>query len=192
MRNYITLERILLVISLIVIILLVKCSGHHNEEIIRTIPEYIKTTDTVVFNHVVEKKLYLQGKTIYVDSVRYVNYHKADTIKKDSMYSDAIAIREYDTILEDNDRIKLRIHSKVSGRLINEFADYTIKEIEVKPVIQRPRTTLLLGVGTKIQDPSKLYLSVGLQSRTGFIANLSIDTNNSYSIGIYKAITILK
>lgn len=191
MRKYITLERILIVISLIVIVLLVKCSRGHDEVIIKTIPEYVKTTDTIVFNNIKEKKIYLKGKTIYVDSLRYIQYTKeTDTIKKDSMYTDAIAIREYDTILEDNDRIKLELHSKTSGTLISASAKYTIKEVKVNPIIQMPKMSLLLG--TSISTYKALELNAGLQFRNGFIIQAGIDTNQDYRLGIGKSFTILK
>lgn len=190
-RKYITLERILIVIALIVIVLLWNDCGGHKNEIIKTIPEYIRTTDTIVFNDIKEKKIYIKGKTIYVDSIRYIRYvNEVDTIKKDSMYTDAITIREYDTILEDNNRIKLELHSKVSGRLVNASAKYTIKEIEVEPVIKRPDLTFLLGTGVNFNN--SIYMSTGIQLKNGFIIQGAINNKADYSIGICKAFTILK
>ena len=190
MAKYITLERILIVIALIVIVLLVNCNGRHGEDIIKTIPEYIKTTDTVVFTNIKEKKTYLYGKTIYIDSARYINYRKADTIKRDSMHTDAITMRSYDTIMEDNDRIKLELHSKVSGRLVNSSIKYTIKEIKVEPVTQRP--TLSLVPVMKISTAKLIEFNTGLQFRNGLILQAGIDNNFNYSAGIGKSFTILK
>lgn len=191
MKKYITLERILIVISLIVIVLLVKCNGKHPDQIVKTIPEYIKTTDTIVFNHIKEKKIYLKGKVVYVDSLRHIKYVKEhDTIKKDSMYIDAIAIRKYDTIVEDNDRIKLEVSSTVSGRLMDVSAKYTIKEVKVEPIVRLPRLSFVPG--TSISTNKTIQLNAGLQFGNGLIIGAGVDNKLDYSINIAKAFIIFK
>ncbi len=106
------------------------------------------------------------------------------------MYTDAIAIRDYDTIMEDNNRIKLELHSKVSGRLMNSSIKYTIKEIKIEPIIQRPELTFLAGAGFKFDNA--VFVSAGIQLQSGFIIQGTVDNRANYSIGFAKAFTILK
>lgn len=190
MKKYITIERVIIIIAIAIILFLLK-DCRHSDTLVKTIPEYIKTTDTIIFNHIQEKKIYIQGKVIRVDSARYTEYKREkDTIRKDSMYTDAVTIRKYDTIIEDNDRIKLEVNSEVDGRLIKTSAKYTIKEIKVEPIVRRPNASLLLGAGVNFNK--SVFLSAGVQIRNGFILQGTIDNNSNYSIGCAKAFTILK
>ncbi len=190
MKKYITAERIIYVLVIIMLVLIFhNCS--HQDVITKVIPEYIKTTDTITFNHIQEKKIYIKGKMIRVDSLRYVYFkQEVDSCKKDSAFIDAVTIRSYDSIIEDNDRIKLEVNSKVDGRLINLSAKYTIKEQKVEPIVRRPNVSLILGGGLNISGGP--FLSTGLQFRDGIIMQATIDNHSNYSVGLAKTFTILK
>lgn len=176
---------IMIVIAIVLLLLFPdNCSNKKKDKEVITIPEHSKTTDTIVITKIIEKKIYLKGKSVAVDGTSYDNYEKeVDTVKKKEIFLDAITIRKYDTIIEDNDKIKIKIHAKTKGELVNINADYTIKENK----IEIPKKSyLLLGAGANTKGV--ISINPGFQLKNGDILSTSINSNKSFSLSYTKRI----
>lgn len=119
-----------------------------------------------------------------IDSIYYKEYLKLkDSIKKDSVFKDAIKIREYRPIVED-DTIRIEVYNKVRGTLLESQISYKTKPYKLKvdtilniPVPKKPE--LYLGGGVILPTDPNVKKSPSIEVG-GILVNKK--HNKSYNI----------
>lgn len=168
-----------------------------------TVPEKNGTTGQKIIERVVTQPIYITDtkETITVDSKWKEKYEKAkDSLEKSKLYLEAIKIKEYKKILVDNDTIQIKGFATTRGSLLDYTVDYKIKPSSFsytpKIVKQKPKFSMLLGVEAGVPTlPRNSFIlkgELGLQNKKGNGIKFGYDTQNTFYIGLYKNITIIK
>ena len=136
--------------------------------------------------------IYSQGPT-KIDSTYYKKYIAlTDSIQRDSLFKDAITIREYKEKVED-DTIIINVYSKVQGFMKEQKVDYETKFRTIKL-----DTTLRVAIPRKPLILVGPFLSLGTQQNeypvSGGIKGMLLDKpqKKAYTVGydfINKEIT---
>lgn len=189
-------ERLILYSSIILllVLLVVQCSKEPDTIEIPIIIEVPIPVVEVEFDTIKDPyPIYIPG-TVKIDSTYYNKYISLrDSISRDSLFKEAIAIREYREVFED-DTIKIDVYSNVQGFLKKQQVSY-----KTKPRSITVDTTIT--VKTKYQTKFGAGIEVGIPTNnaTGnsivvkpkilldtkrFIYDLSWDTDKRVWAGI--------
>lgn len=145
------------------------------EPITIIIPPTSGTTGIVdVEPEVVIDTVYVKGDVVEVDKGYKELYYKAkDSLTKQELYLDAIAIRKYSDTIVDNKEIIIKGEATTRGSLLNYSVGYTIKEKEFTytPEIIKTLPSLTTGLG--------LELGVPTTPNTNFAAKANLSLMNS-------------
>ena len=171
------------------------------------IPEKIGRFDTIVNPEptIVKDTVFIKGKirtVTKIDSTLYKQYRKVlDSIQRDSIFKEAIAIREYNETFEDS-LVKLDIYSKVRGSLLEQSSDYIIKPQQIerlditRTITKERKFSLYIGGGlsvpTEIDQEVGFQGNLGIQNKKGTIYELGYDTNGNILLGVKLRIFSLK
>lgn len=144
-----------------------------------TVPEIITQFDTIE----VEKPIHTHSvDTVYID--RFVQAN--DTVKLD-LYKDAVTIREYNQIFQDNIG-KIEVYSKTRGYLLEQSANLTIFERELTDTIPLPKPKgnlyLVPEFGTNLNlDGLRAKAGIMYQDRNKRLYSISMDTDGYIYVG---------
>ena len=144
------------------------------------VPVVVKEFDTILEPIPVK----VVGET-KIDSTYYYKYLEAKSMLiKDSLFKEAITIREYKETVED-DTIKIDVYSKVRGSLIQQQIGYETKprSIILDTIMDVPvKYKSKLGAGFEIGVPTGAQLDIN--QAVIVKANAMFDTNKIiYSVG---------
>lgn len=162
------------------------------DPIVVTIPGKDGVTDTLWLDQPVPFPVPGETRTV-VDSTYYFKYlDEKDEKEKLKLFVDAITLRDTTVALVDDDRISLTVTSKVRGKLLSQFAHYTIKPFDTviqPPSYHMPKYKLYIGAHVRVPSfPSELDTSFGghlmIQGtkRENFLT-IGYDTQRYVSIG---------
>lgn len=140
------------------------------------------------------------SEKIDVDKIWKEAYEQANQRVKDSLYNEAIRIRQYSDTLVDNKDIRITGDATTRGSLLDFKVDYKLKEQEFtytpEIVTQYPRLTLGLGaemgIPTQIGQPFTLRGNIDLMNRKGNEINLGYDTNQTVWLGYTHNFKLIK
>lgn len=192
-------ERLNIILGILVVVLLYMYFFHPNIEEVK-IPVEIEVPVPVVekvFDTIKEPiPIYIPGKVKKeIDSTFYKKYIQLqDSIKKDSLFKEAIKIQEYKPFFED-DTIRIDVYAKVRGKLLEQGISYKTKPrtIKLDTVLTVPiptRAKLFGGAGVRMPynnfNPSGVspipYGGLYLKTKKDNLITLEFDTQ-SLSIG---------
>lgn len=151
-------ERLNVILTILIAVLLYMYFFHPNTEEVE-VPVEIEVPVPVVekvFDTIYKPKpvpYIVKGDTVEkIDSTFYNKYVALqDSIKKDSLFREAIKIQEYKPFFED-DTIRIDVYAKVRGELLENGISY-----KTKPRTIKLDTTLTVPIPTK----AKLYVGGG-------------------------------
>ena len=156
-------ERLILYTSILILlaIVIVQCSKEPDTIEVPIIIEVPIPVVEVEFDTIKDPyPIYVPGKT-RIDSTYYEKYITLkDSIARDSLFKDAITIREYREIFED-DTIKIDVYSNVQGFLKKQQVSYKTKPRNIK-------------LDTTITVNSKYQPQIGIGMEIGFPTDMSI------------------
>jgi hypothetical protein len=137
-----------IVIAVLVMLLTIKCN--EPPEIVEVPVEVTVEVPAIPVEHDTIKLpaevITLPGK-VEIDSTYYYLYKELADKEKDSLFKDAITIREYKETIED-DTLKIDLYNKVRGKLLEYQVGYIVK----------PRTiTVDTIIPVKIKKKAELY-----------------------------------
>ena len=146
-------------------------------ETIRVPFEVVKWKDTVIYKeNPVNTELVEQYKKVLSDK---------DSILALQLYADAVAIREYNEVLEDS-LIRTDNYFKTQGKLLEFKQEYTLKEREVSLKTPETRFRLLGGIEAGNSLELNKFTAKGnlmFQGRKGNIMSISYDTDKRIWVG---------
>lgn len=186
------------VIGVLLLSLFIQNSCNRKEEVLKPIEVVVPAKEVtpiapIVINEVVD--------TFYVDEIKYIpretkpdttllNKYKRenDSLKKLSLYADAVTVRSYLNKYED-DNIKLAVFAQTTGTLDSlSIVKYTVKEqtIYIEP---KKKSTFAVYIGGEMQIPTtpasildatgKLYIQ-----NKGLMYNLGYSVRGTASVGL--------
>jgi hypothetical protein len=196
LKELATMKNIFVVALIAIILILATCEGPESK--VQTIiqPEYHTITDTVVVEKIKFKTIMVKDGTVVVNKKKYDDYVETkDTVKKKEILVESITVREYNTVVKDNDSIKVSVYSKVEGTLLATSANVTVKEQKIKErvITQRPRLSLLVGAEVGYKDfQFNPLIKTGIQTKSGNIYTVSVDLDKNVYVGFSKTFTLFK
>ena len=138
--------------------------------------------------------VYLKGEVIKeIDSFYYKKYQQLlDQESKDSLFKEAIKIKSYKEVVED-DTIAITLNMKVRGDLLNYQLGYKTKPytipLDTTLRVEIPATNKFfygLSTGIPIEDDyiiPILKLDLHWKTKSNNLINLSLDSNRNVWIG---------
>lgn len=172
------------------------------EPVTITIPPTSGTTGIVdIEPEVIIDTVYVKGDVVEVDKGYKELYEKAkDSLAKQELYLDAIAIRKYSDTIVDNKEITIKGEATTRGSLLNYSVDYTIKEKEFtytpEVVSVLPRLTAGIGLELGIPTvPNTSFVAKGtfsLMNRRGREITVGYDTEARVWLGGKLNIKLIK
>jgi len=167
-----------------------------------TIPPSTGTSGIIdIEPEVIRDTVYVKGDTLEVDKGYKELYEKAkDSLTKQELYLDAIAIRKYADTIVDNKEITIKGEATTRGSLLNYSVDYTIKEKEFTytPEVIKVLPRLTAGLGLELGVPTIPNISfvakanLSLMNNKGREVSVGYDTENRVWIGGKLNIKLIK
>jgi hypothetical protein len=154
------------------------------------VPVIEKEFDTVYKPYPV----YLKGEVVKeIDSLYYKKYQQLlDQESKDSLFKEAIKIKSYKEVVED-DTVAITLNMKVRGDLLNYQLGYKTKPytipLDTTLRVEIPATNKFfygLSTGIPIEDDyitPILKLDLHWKTKSNNLINLSLDSNRNVWIG---------
>lgn len=174
------------------------------EKIIK-IPEIKGETGKKIVTEVVYDTMYLPSKEkIVVDSTFKAKYEQADrdrdSLKKRTLFLEAIKINKYEKVLVDNDTVKIKGYATTRGELLDYSINYTIKppDFTYTPDVVYRRPSLSMGLGVEVGVPlipTTNFLIKGnvyFENGKGNGFNVGYDTQQRVWLGVRKTFTLKK
>ncbi|AGO48965.1 hypothetical protein N356_gp073 [Cellulophaga phage phi14:2] len=123
-------------------------------------------------------------------SDKVIEYVKADSIVKDSLYKDAITERDYELKFKDSVQ-EVTVKSKVQGKLLSQSLEYEIYPstvtLDTTIQVQVPNKNKLYGtmeVGTSIQTFKPIFKAgILLKNKKDNIYSIGFDSEKTVWIG---------
>lgn len=159
------------IIILILCVLLFKCCTKKpvdTKEII--IKETIKVFDTVykIKHDTIDRKNPINKKLIAENNEPQKKYNKATPEGKDSIYAEAISIKDFSHTFEDS-LSKVDVNGQVRGEVLNMFATVTLKERKIPITQSEVKYRVLAGGLIQQSDKTQYNALLGFQSKKGHI-----------------------
>lgn len=167
-----------------------------------TIPGAEGSTGTQILRETQPIPVYIPGKgEITVDDTWRKLYLEAkDSLEKQRVFDQAIAINKYDTTFIDNDTLKVSGQLETRGELTKYKFDWELKErkFEYTPevIIQRPKFSVSVEATAGIPTvPTTGFLmkgQLGFENRRGNALTVGYDTEQRVWLGVRKNIILIK
>jgi hypothetical protein len=174
------------------------------ERIIK-LPEIKGTTGKKTITEIVYDTVYLPSEErIVVDSTFKAKYEQAekdnDSLKKRTLFLEAIKINKYEKLLVDNDTVRIKGYVTTRGELLDYSVDYRIEppDFTYSPEIVKKRPSLSMGFGVEAGVPiipTTNFLIKGdvyFENSKGNGFNLGYDTQQRVWLGVRKTFTLKK
>lgn len=183
-------NRLVIILSIAVVVLLYMYFAHPNIKEVK-VPVTVEVPVPVIEQHFdtiyKPKPIYILKSVSALDSTYYNKYTELkDSIQKDSLFKDAITIREYKTKFED-DTLTIDVYSKVRGTLLENQASYKTKPRTIKHdttiYVPVPTRAQLYG-GFELTMPTANYQTLGNQPQIEAKLHLKTKKDRLWSVGI--------
>lgn len=142
-----------------------------------------------VFDTIYEPKpIYIPGKTKReIDSIYYEKYKSLkDSIKKDSLFKEAIKIEEYKPFFED-DTLRIDVYAKVRGKLLETGISYKTKprtiKLDTTIIVPIPTKAKVFG-GFELMVPTTVNQNIGNEPVISGKLYLKTKKDRLWSVGI--------